>query len=194
MRDTTRRRMIQLSGGIALAGMAGCLGNNDDDGDDNETDGGSEDGNSSDGDGSDGGAETGDDAPDLDLETPDGESVELKPVDKPTVVLFADVTSEEGKTHSETLVDIYEEYGEYARLITVNSDLEASKDDLREFHEEYGGDWEHAMGTAEVIEEYGIDATVTVCVVDEDGELAFRFDGEVTESAIEEAVETYTDD
>lgn len=199
MRDTTRRRMIQLSGGIALAGMAGCLGSDDEEPTDentneddtntnessNETDENEKD---------DAGANTGDKAPEFNVETPEGETVTLEPVEKPTVVLFTDVTSEEGKTHSQTLVDLHEKHGEEIRLITINSNLDVSKDDLREFRENYGGDWKHAMSTVEVNEKYGIDATATLCVVDDDGELALRFDGEITASAIEDAIEAYTDD
>lgn len=191
--------MIQLSGGIALAGMAGCLGSSDekpeeegttdDDTTDNDS---SNDTNQSEK--QDAGANTGDKAPAVDVETPDGETVTLEADEKPTAVLFADITSRDSKTHSQTLVDLHEEYGEEIRLITINTNLDVSKDDLREFHEEYGGDWKHAMGTTEVIEEYGINAVATLCVIDSDGELAVRFDGEITASAIEEAIEAYTDD
>lgn len=190
MRDTTRRRMIQLSGGIALASMAGCLGSDDDDGNDGKNDDGD---GSNDGDDTGDEPKSGDEAPDFELETPDGDTVELEPIEKPTIVLFADITSETGKSHSETLVDIREKHDDHARVITVNSDLDASKEDLEAFRGEYGGDWTHAMGTADVIEKYGIDAAVTLCIIDEDGELLLRLDGQVSASSIEQALEEYAD-
>ncbi len=187
--------MIQLSGGIALASMAGCLGSSDEEpkedeknGDDNEK---ADDESTTDE--KDDGPKTGDDAPSVDLETHDGEKVSFDAGEKPTVVMFADVTSAEGKSHSETLDALYEEYHERVHVVTVNSNLDASKEDLKEFHENYGGNWEHAMGTEEVLDAYGIGETVTLCIIDEDGKVVLRLDGDVKKSTIEQAIEAHSE-
>lgn len=191
MREKTRRRMLQLTGGIALAGMAGCMGLGDDD-DEEET--GDDDGEEYEGyeeSDDEGKAKTGDDAPDFKLETPDGKEVELKPVKKPTVVMFADVTSDAAKSHSKTLVDFEKKHGDYARVVTVNSNLDASKDDVRAFQNAYGGDWECAMGTREIVDKYGVDAAVGLFVIDETGELVARLEAEATAAGLEMFLDAY---
>lgn len=193
MRDTTRRRMLQLSGGIALAGMAGCIGRGDegdgpDDSDDSKDNGSPKDEKEKKR------AKTGDDAPDFELETPDGEKVKLKPVEKPTVVMFVDVKSEAGRTHSKKLVDFHEKHGDYARVITVNSNLDASKDDVRTFHGKYGGDWECAMGDLDTVRRYDVDAAVALRVIDEHGELVARLDAAVSASGIQMFLDAYAED
>lgn len=181
--------MLQLSGGIALAGMAGCIGRGDED----EKGSGDTKDDSSNGDGAKKKAKTGEKAPTFELETPDGEKVKLESGGKPTVVLFADVTSEAGKTHSKTLVDFHEEHGDHARVITVNSNLDASKDDVRAFHKAYGGDWECAMGDADVLETYDVNAAVALFVIDEHGDLAARLEAEVTASGIRMFLDAYAE-
>lgn len=199
MRDIKRRRMIQLSGGIALASMAGCLGSDeepDDDPDDANGDNGDDDEkNGDDGskDGKDDKPKGGDDAPKVDVETPDGKTVTIEPKDKPTVVMFADIRSEECKAYSETLVDLHGKYEDHAYMVTVNSNLDVSKEDVKAFHEEHGGDWEHAMGDLDALEKYGITASVTICVIDEDGKIAFRFEGEVDRETVEKVLEAYAE-
>jgi cytochrome oxidase Cu insertion factor (SCO1/SenC/PrrC family) len=187
--------MLQLTGGIALAGMAGCLGLGDDDEEAEESDGDVEEEEYEGYEESSGGdrAKTGDDAPDFDLETPDGEKVELKPVEKPTVVMFADVTNDAAKSHSKTLVDFEEKHGDHARVVTINSNLDASKDDVRTFQTAYGGDWECAMGTHEVIEKYDVDAAVALFVVDERGKLVARLEAEATAAALGMFLDAYAD-
>lgn len=183
--------MMQLSGGIALAGMAGCIGRGDEEkepGDTND-DGSPKDEN----DNEKKRAKTGDDAPDFELETPDGEKVKLKPVEKPTVVMFVDVKNEAGKTHSKKLVDFHEKHGDYARVITVNSNLDASKDDVRKFHGKYGGDWECAMGDLDTIGKYDVDAAVALRVIDEHGELVARLDAAVSASGIQMFLDAYAE-
>ncbi|MEM4782180.1 MAG: hypothetical protein QXG03_11555, partial [Halalkalicoccus sp.] len=144
--------MIQLSGGIALAGMAGCLGSDDDDDSDGSDDEyqGNETDDEYDGDSDDGTDDdepkNGDDAPTVDVETHDGRTITVEAKDKPTVVLFADVTSEKGKSYSEELVDLHGKYADHAYMLTINSNVDVSKEDLKEFHETYGGDWDHARG------------------------------------------------
>lgn len=195
MRDNTRRRMLQVTGGLALAGMAGCLGLGDDDEEAEESDGDVEE-NEEEYEGyeessGDDRAKTGDDAPDFDLETPDGEKVELKPVEKPTVVMFADVTNDAAKSHSKTLVDFEEKHGDHARVVTINSNLDASKDDVRAFQKAYGGDWEFAMGTRDVVEKYDVDVAVALFVVDERGKLAARLEAETTAAALGMFLDAY---
>lgn len=184
--------MLQLSGGIALAGMAGCIGRGDEE--KKKSSGETKDDDSSNGDdGANKRAKTGEKAPEFELETPDGEKVKLEPGGKPTVVLFADVTSEAGKTHSKTLVDFHEKHADHARVITVNSDLDASKDDVRAFHEAYGGDWECAMGDADVLETYDVDAAVALFVVDEHGDLAARLEADATASGLRMFLDAYAE-
>lgn len=195
MRDTTRRRMLQLSGGIALAGMAGCIGRGDegdgpDDTDDKES---KKDDEKKNGDDTKKRAKTGDDAPDFELETPDGETVKLKPVEKPTVVMFVDVESEAGRSHSKKLVDFHRKHGDHARVITVNSNLDASKDDVREFHGKHGGDWECAMGDLDTVRQYDVDAAVALRVIDEHGELVARLDAAVSASGIQMFLDAYAE-
>lgn len=189
--------MIQLSGGIALASMAGCLGSDenpeDDPGDTNDETDDTGDESKGDENAGDEKPKSGDDAPEVEVETPDGKTVTIEPKDEPTVVLFADITSEMGKSHSETLAHLHEEYGDYAYMVTINSNLDVSEDDLEAFHEEYGGDWDHAMGTEDALDKYGIDAAVTICIIDEDGTVVFRADGEIDREAIEEAIEVYSE-
>lgn len=186
--------MLQLSGGIAVAGMAGCIGRGDegDKGDVKGSDDTDDDSSKKD-EGATKRAKTGEKAPDFELETPDGEAVKLEADGKPTVVLFADVTSEAGKTHSKTLVDFHEEHADHARVITVNSDLDASEDDVRAFHEAYGGDWECAMGEADVLETYDVNAAVVMAVIDEHGDLAARLEAEVTASGLRMFLDAYAE-
>ncbi|WP_331232775.1 TlpA family protein disulfide reductase [Natronorarus salvus] len=195
MHDATRRRVLQLSGGIALAGMAGCLGDDDDPeiGDDEDDDTDDHDGDEYDDhdDDDDEGTKVGDEAPEVELETPDGESVTIGPIEKPTIVLLVDIHSEYGKKQSRTIADFHEEYGDNAHVLTVNTNLDASMDDLRAFAEEYGGDWDHAMCDEETLATYRPHATVTLCVYDEDGTLVFRHDGEITYESVEAAVDGY---
>lgn len=193
MRDIDRRRMIQLSGGIALASMAGCLGSGDEDNGDKNDNGDNDTDDNSSGDEKGDGPKSGDDAPKVDLETPDGKTITLEHNDEPTVVMFADITSEKGRSHSEMLVELHEKYDDHVYMTTVNSNLDVSKDDLEEFHEKYGGDWDHAMGTKDALEKYGIDTAVTVCVIDTDGTVVLRLDGDATQSTIEQAIETYSE-
>ncbi|KYH27181.1 thiol-disulfide oxidoreductase ResA [Halalkalicoccus paucihalophilus] len=193
MRDINRRRMIQLSGGIALASMAGCLGSDDDPkekdntGDKNDDTGGGKDTKDNDK------PESGDDAPKADVETDDGKTVTIESKGKPVVVMFGDVENEKCKSYSETLVDLHEEYGDRAYMLTVNTNMDVSMEDLKEFHERYGGDWDHAMGTKDLLEKYGIETTVTICVIDEDGTVAFRTDGDIDRKTVEKALEVYVD-
>ena len=208
MHDATRRRVLRLGGGIALVGMAGCLGDEDDpetgdDGDDDEygdddhdddDEYGDDDHDDDDEYGDDddeNGTKVGDEAPDVELETPDGETITIGPIEKPTIVLLVDIHSEHGKEQSRTIADFHEEYGDSASVVTLNTNLDASMDDLRAFADEYGGDWDHAMCDEETIETYRPHATVTVCVYDEDGILVFRHDGEITYESIEATVEGY---
>ena len=196
MHDATRRRVLQLGGGIALVGMAGCLGDDDDPetGDDDYDDSDDHDDDTDDYDDDDDdedGTEVGDEAPEVELETPDGETVTIGPIEEPTVVLLVDIHSEYAKEQSRTLVDLHAEYGENAHLVTLNTNLDASMDDLRAFADEYGGDWDHAMCDEETLETYRPHATVTLCVYDEDGTLVFRHDGEITYEAVEAAVDGY---
>ncbi|WP_122090129.1 peroxiredoxin family protein [Halalkalicoccus subterraneus] len=195
--------MIQLSGGIALASMAGCLGSEEDpDEDPDDTGDDSKDGNN--------GEEkedekkenekkedekpkNGDDAPKVDVETPDGETITVEAKDKPTVVLFADIRTEEGKSYSKTLVDLHEEYGDRAYVLTINSNTAVSKKDLEEFHEKYGGDWDHATCDDDVLEKYGIEASVTIYVIDEDGKIAFHAEEDIDRKTVKKALEAYAD-
>lgn len=185
--------MLQLSGGIALAGVAGCIGRGDEEDVKGSDDPKKDDDSSKKDDDAKKRAKTGDDAPDFELETPDGESVKLKPIEKPTVVLFVDVEHEAGKSHSKKLVDFHEEHADHARVISVSSNLDASKDDVRTFHEAYGGDWECAMGDADVLESYDVDAAVTMAVIDEHGDLAARLEAEVTASGIQMFLDAYAE-
>lgn len=185
--------MMQLSGGIALAGMAGCIGRGDEEKDPGDTNDGGSPKDEDENDKEKKRAKTGDDAPDFELETPDGETVKLKPVEKPTVVMFVDVKSEAGRTHSKKLVDFHEKHGDYARVITVNSNLDASKEDVRKFHGKYGGDWECAMGDLDTIGEYDVDAAVALRVIDEHGELVARLDAAVSASGIEMFLDAYAE-
>jgi peroxiredoxin len=204
MHDATRRRVLQLGGGIALVGMAGCLGDDDDpetgdddydDSDDHDDSDGDDDYDDSDDhdDSDDEGTKVGDEAPEVELEKPDGETVTIGPIEKPTVVLLIDIHSEYGKEQSRALVDLHEEYGDSAHVVTLNTNLDASMDDLRAFADEYGGDWDHAMCDEETLETYRPHATVTVCVYDEDGTLVFRHDGEITSESVHAAVDGYLD-
>lgn len=191
--------MIQLSGGIALASMAGCLGSDDDNGDDDPDNGdngdnGDNDEKNGDNDNEkDDGPKSGDDAPKTDVETPDGKTITVEAKDKPTVVMFADITSEKGKSYSETLVDLHGKYDDHAYMLTINSNMDVSKEDLKEFHEKHGGDWDHAMGTEDAIEKYGIEASVMVYVIDEDGKVVFRAEGDVDRETVEKAIEQYSE-
>ncbi len=198
MREIKRRRMIQLSGGIALTSMAGCLGADEDPDEDEEENGDDANGENGDDDHDDGTKDddkpkSGDDAPKVDVETPDGKTVTIEPKDKPTVVMFADIESEECKAYSETLVDLHGKYEDHAYMVTVNSNLDVSKEDVKAFHEEHGGDWEHAMGDLDALEKYGITASVTICVIDEDGKIAFRFEGDVDRETVEKVLEAYAE-
>ncbi|MDL5361030.1 redoxin domain-containing protein [Halalkalicoccus sp. NIPERK01] len=182
--------MIQLSGGIALASMAGCLGSDDDPKDTDEKNDPDDGENTKDG-GENDKPKSGDDAPKVDVETHDGKTVTVEARDKPTIVMFADIESEECKSYSKTLVDLHEEYHDRAYVVTINSNLDVSKEDLKAFHEEYGGDWDHAMGHAKALEKYGIEASVTICVIDEHGKIAFRIDGEIDRETVEKLLEAY---
>lgn len=189
--------MIQLSGGIALASMAGCLGSEDEPDDTNgeEKNNGDEKDDTDSNDDTETGNEpkSGDDAPKVDVETHDGKTVTIEAKDKPTIVMFADVKGEKGKSYSETLVDVHEKYHDRVYVLTINSNLDVSEEGLKEFHEKHGGDWDHAMGHEDALENYGIGASVTICVIDEDGKVAFRTDGDIDRETVEKALEAYAD-
>lgn len=195
--------MIQLSGGIALASMAGCLGSEessdedpDDTGDDSKDgDNGEkkEDEKVEDEKKKDEKPKNGDDAPKVDVETPDGETITVEAKDKPTVVMFADIRTEEGKSYSKTLVDLHEEYGDRAYVLTINSNTKVSKKDLKGFHEKYGGDWDHAMCGVDVLEEYGVEGSVTIYVIDEHGKIAFHAEEDIDRKTVRKALEAYAD-
>lgn len=204
MSDMNRLHMIQLFSGTAFASIAGCLGSDDNDdddpdtgdngdnGDDYDRDENGDNGNNGDSDENDG-LESGDDAPKTDVKTPDGETITVEPKGKPTVVMFVDITTEKGKSYSETLVELHGKYDDYAHMLTINSNLDVSKEDLQEFKENYGGDWDHAMGTEDAIEKYGVEASVLICVIDEDGKVVFRADGDIDYDTVETALGQYSD-
>ncbi|MCL7417170.1 MAG: thioredoxin family protein [Halalkalicoccus sp.] len=188
--------MIQLSGGIALASMAGCLGSDEDPKDTDDTgekNGDTDGGKDKKDDEKNDTPKSGDDAPKADVETDDGKTVTIEGKDDPAIVMFADVESEKCKSYSETLVDLHEEYGDRVYMLTVNTNMDVSMEGLKEFHGKYGGDWDHAMGSEDLLEKYDIESTVTICVIDEDGTIAFRTDGDIDRKTVEKALEAYVD-
>lgn len=113
-RPVTRRRLLMTGAGSAALGLAGCLGDDDGNGDDGDDGSPSDDGD----DGSDPGDDS-DDTPEVDTELGDGEASEEVEID---VWL--------GFAQGDTLEEIAEDFNDASDTITVNFIEQGSYDEV----------------------------------------------------------------
>lgn len=120
------------------------------------------------------GTSVGDQAPDFELETTDDDSVALYPVERPTVLIFIASSCPSCREQSLNLREADDQLGDSIRPISIDIDPHLSSiEDLRDFQEQYGGDWPHAMATAEFLEAYRARATDTTYVLDVSGTITY---------------------
>ena len=178
-----RRDLLHGISGAPLIGLAGCLGGNPSAKGETTTAGKTEDGGGSDG--SDGtatksGLGVGEKPPDFTLQTTAGTPVSLHPVEQPTVLFFMAAWCTSCKQEESNLKQIHQKYGDDVRLISIDMDPDRdTMDDLRQFKQQYGGDWIHAMGTTQLIQTYRLTSLDTTYIIKQSGLTAYT-DSDVT--------------
>ena len=116
------------------------------------------------------GLSVGERPPDFSLESVAGNTVSLRPVKQPTVLFFMAAWCTSCKEEEHALAQIHETYGEQVRLISIDTDPNRdSMADLRNFKQQYGGDWPHVMGTTQLIRDYRITSLDTTYILDSQG-------------------------
>ena len=155
-----RRQLLRTLGTGALVGMAGCLGTGD---------------NTSQSSSADTGLDVGEQPPDFSLDSLDRGTVSLFPVQKPTVLSFIAVSCPSCRDQEVNLKPVHERYGDQVRIITISAEPNRDvRDDLRRFKEQYGGDWIHAIGTAQVTRDYRITSMDTTYILDTEGRITYK--------------------
>lgn len=193
-----RRTLLTTLGGATVTGLAGCLegsqssqnpgGSNEDSqssqsptqqssgsSDDSSTttaDSGSADAKT--------GLEVGEKPPDFSLQTTAGTEVSLYPVEKPTALFFLAAWCTSCKREEDNLKQVHETFGDDIRLVSIDMDPDRdSMKDLRNFKNQYGGDWIHAMGTQELIQTYRLTSLDTTYIINQNGVTTYK-DSDVT--------------
>lgn len=188
----SRRRFVRSIGSIAFVGLAGCLSETDQEAqnEDNVDDNGeTSNGNATEGTG------VGEQAPDFELETTDGDSIALYPVERPTVLIFIASSCPSCRDQSRNLREVYDQFGDNFRPISIDIDPHlSSTEDLRDFQEQYGGDWPHAMATAEFLETYHASATDTTYVLDIDGTITYTDESVTSVGTLEDQLTQIIDE
>lgn len=129
------------------------------------------------------GLNVGETPPDFTLQTTSGEQVTLHDGDRPTVVFFMASWCTTCRFESENLQEIRAKYGNSVRIISVDVDPSRdSMDDLRQFQSQYGGEWIHAMGTSELVQDYRVQSLDTTYILNEHGVTVYR-DTDVTDAS-----------
>ena len=158
----------------ALLGTAGCLGLGD---------------SKSQGSSVETGLDVGEQPPDFSLESLDRRTVSLFPVRRPTVLSFIAVSCPSCRDQEVNLKPVHERYGDQVRIMTISAEPNRDvRDDLRRFKEQYGGDWIHAIGTAQVIRDYRITSMDTTYVLDTQGRITYNDTSVTSTKTFEEQV------
>lgn len=132
------------------------------------------------------GTSVGDQAPDFELESTDGNPVALYSVERPTVLIFIASSCPSCREQSLNLREVHDQLGDSIRAISIDIDPNlSSMEDLRDFQEQYGGDWPHAMATAEFLETYRARATNTTYVLDVGGTITYTDDSVTSVETLE---------
>jgi cytochrome oxidase Cu insertion factor (SCO1/SenC/PrrC family) len=129
------------------------------------------------------GLSVGEKPPDFTLQTTDGGTVSLRGSDQPTVVFMMAAWCTTCRFESENLQEIEAKYGDSVRIISL--DVDPGRDtmaDLRRFQSQYGGNWIHAMGTRDVVEQYRIQSLDTTYILNEHGVTVYT-DTSVTDAS-----------
>lgn len=171
-------------------GLAGCM---------NKTDETSNNGSSKNDDSSNTnaaeGTSVGDQAPDFELEATDGDSVALYPAERPTVLIFIASSCPSCREQSQNLREVHDQLGDSIRAISIDIDPHlSSMEDLRDFQEQYGGDWSHAMATAEFLEAYRARATDTTYVLDVNGMITYADESVTSVETLEDELTQLIDE
>jgi thiol-disulfide isomerase/thioredoxin len=179
-RRLTRRQLLGTLASGTLVGVAGCLGIGAESSvppSPEATPSSSAEGkgpNITTGAGQSGGAPSGlgvgERPPDFALKSVGGDTISLRPVEHPTVLFFMAAWCTSCKEEEHSLAQLHEQYGEQVRLISIDVDPQRdSMVDLRQFKQQYGGDWPHLMGTTELIRAYRITSLDTTYLLDRQG-------------------------
>jgi thiol-disulfide isomerase/thioredoxin len=190
-RRLTRRQLLRTLASSTLVGVAGCLGIGAESSappspeatppssggccaNDSATAAEGKGPNATTGAGQSGGAPSGlgvgERPPDFSLESVAGDTISLRPVEHPTVLFFMAAWCTSCKEEEHSLAQLHEQYGEQVRLISIDVDPQRdSMADLRQFKQQYGGDWPHLMGTTELIRAYRITSLDTTYLLDRQG-------------------------
>ena len=178
-----RRDILHGISGVTIIGLAGCMGKNSSvqgetkPAEQTEDNGGS---GGSDSPPTKSGLSVGEKPPDFTLATTAGTKVSLRPVEKPTVLFFMAAWCTSCKQEESNLKQIQQQYGDDVRLISIDMDPDRdTMDDLRQFKQQYGGDWIHAMGTQEFIQEYRLTSLDTTYIINQSGVTVYK-DSNVT--------------
>lgn len=181
-----RRTLLTMIGAGTVTGLAGCSGGNDSSQEQTQhPNSSSENGGTSKSAGSE--AKTGlhldQKLPNFSLQTTEGNTVSLHPVEKPTALFFMAAWCTSCKQEEHNLKQVHEKFGEDVRLISIDMDPDRdSMQDLQKFNQKYGGDWIHAMGTKELIQKYRLTSLDTTYIINQDGVTVYT-DSDVTSVA-----------
>lgn len=180
-----RRSLLTTLGGITVTGLAGCLGGSQPSQDPTQqssTSNGTDGTTNSDSSRSDAktGLNVGQRPPDFSLQTTAGTEVTLHPVEKPTAMFFMAAWCTSCKQEEHNLKQVHETFGDDVRLMSIDMDPDRdSMKDLRQFKQQYGGDWIHAMGTQDLIRTYRLTSLDTTYIIDQNGVSVYK-DSDVT--------------
>lgn len=154
-----RRDILHGISGITLTGLAGCLGDTllPEDSPTNS------------------GLSVGGKPPDFTLQRTGGTSVSLRPVEQPTVLFFMAAWCTSCKQEEHNLKQIHQQYGDDVRLISIDMDPDRdTMDDLRQFKQQYVGDWIHAIGTQQLIQTYRLTSLDTTYIIEQSGTTVYK--------------------
>lgn len=141
------------------------------------------------------GTSVGDQAPDFDLDPTDGDSVALYPVERPTVLIFIASSCPSCREQSLNLREVYDQLGDSIRAISIDINPHlSSMEDLRDFQEQYGGDWPHAMATAEFLDTYRARATDVTYVLDVGGTITYTDESVTSVGTLEDQLTQLIDE
>lgn len=157
-----------------------------------EADGGSD---GSDGSSAKSGLSVGKKPPEFSLESLAHGTVSLYPVQKPTVLSFIAVSCPSCREQEVNLKPVHERYGDEVRIMTISAEPNRDvRDDLRRFKEQYGSDWIHAIGTAQVIRNYRITSMDTTYILDTEGRITYKDTSVTSTKTFEEQVSKLLND
>ena len=88
-------------------------------------------------------------------------------------------------------VSVYEKYGNEIIMISIDTDVTESKEDVREFKQGYNAEWIFALDTIEeyVMGKYGVIGLPTTFIVDTKGYISYSHFGPVEENEVLEEIE-----